>query len=99
LFVDHVPALDGSILGWLEVIARLRLLAADRAVPGHGPASVNWPDSLVPQEQYLKAIVDDVRQMIDEGQTLTQAMNSAAQGEKAGWEMFDDYHARNVASA
>lgn len=99
LFVDHVPALDGSILGWLEVTAGLRRLAADRAVPGHGPASVEWPSALDPQELYLKAIVQDVRRMIEEGQTLSQAMSSAAQGEKAGWEMFDDYHARNVASA
>lgn len=99
LFVDHVPALDGSILGWLEVTGGLRGLAADRAVPGHGPASVEWPASLSPQEQYLQAIVHDVRRMIEEGQTLAHAMNSAAQGEKADWEMFDDYHARNVASA
>ena len=99
LFVDHVPALDGSILGWLEVIARLRVFAAERAVPGHGPASVSWPDALDPQERYLQAIVRDVRAMIEEGQTLKQAMSTAAIGEKGGWEMFEDYHARNVASA
>lgn len=99
LFVDHVPALDGSILGWLEVIARLRASAADRAVPGHGPASVQWPKAIAPQQRYLQAIVHDVRAMIEEGQTLTQAMTTAGISERDGWKLFDDYHARNVASA
>lgn len=99
LFVDHVPALDGSILGWLQVSARLRDFAAERAVPGHGPAAVKWPDAIAPQERYLEAVVHDVRAMIEDGQTLAHAMTSAGMAERAGWELFDDYHARNVASA
>ena len=43
LFVDRVPALDGSILGWLKQIEALRAVPARLAVPGHGPASVSWP--------------------------------------------------------
>ncbi|MBC7802168.1 MAG: quinoprotein relay system zinc metallohydrolase 2, partial [Gemmatimonadaceae bacterium] len=37
LFVDRVPALSGSIRGWLAQTEALRVSPATRAVPGHGP--------------------------------------------------------------
>ncbi|MFX9862929.1 MBL fold metallo-hydrolase, partial [Acinetobacter baumannii] len=46
LFVDHLPAVDGSAVGWLRVIDALERIPAVRAVPGHGPPSVGWPGAL-----------------------------------------------------
>ena len=39
VFLDHIPALDGSILGWLAALDALAKMPAERVVPGHGPAS------------------------------------------------------------
>lgn len=99
LFVDHVPALDGSIRGWLSVIAALRKIEAAQAVPGHGPASVPWPGAIGPEERYLAAIAADVRAVIAKGGTLSQAVASAGLSERDAWKLFDDYHARNVSAA
>ena len=35
VFVDRLPVVDGSLKGWIEVIAGLRRVPAVRVVPGH----------------------------------------------------------------
>lgn len=99
LFSGHIPTLDGSILGWLSVIQTLRGEAASRAVPGHGPASMEWPGALDPLEQYLRSIVTDVRAMIKDNKTLSDATKSAGLSEKDKWQLADEFHARNVTAA
>lgn len=99
LFVDRVPALDGSILGWLSAISALKAVPAERAVPGHGPASVPWPASLDPEERYLSAIVRDVRALLAHGGTIEQAVATVGQSERGRWALFDDYNGRNVTAA
>lgn len=47
LFVERVPALDGSINGWINALNKLSELDAAMIIPGHGPAfngkeSVAW---------------------------------------------------------
>ncbi len=99
LFSKHCPALDGSILGWLKVIDQLSNKHGARVVPGHGPASMAWPEALKPQRRYLQTITDEVRTLIANGETLDKAMNTVALGEKDQWELFDDFHKRNIAAA
>ena len=99
LFAGHTPAIDGSILGWLKLIATLRAEKGDRVVPGHGPASMPWPDALLPLERYLRTIVDDVRAMIKAGKPISEAIKTAGYSEKNSWELFDDFHVRNVTAA
>jgi len=99
LFVDRVPALDGTILGWLKAIPELRKLAAERAVPGHGPASVPWPQALAAEERYLNVLVQDIRKIQKGHGTLEEAAKTAGMEEKGNWALFDDYNARNVTAA
>ena len=99
LFVEHVPALDGSITGWLEVMDALATIEADRVVPGHGPASVPWPDALQPQRRYLSSVATAVRGLIAEGVSISDAPRLAAMDERPHWSLFDEFHARNVTSA
>lgn len=99
LFSGHIPALDGSIIGWLKLIAILRTEKAERVVPGHGPASMPWPDALAPQERYLRTIADEVRTMIKAGKPISEATKTAGYSEKKSWLMFDDFHVRNVTAA
>ncbi len=99
LFVDRVPALDGSILGWLAQTKALRGSPATRAVPGHGPAVVSWPDAVTAQERYLGGLVRDIRAIISHGGDIEQAVATVGQAERGRWALFDDYNGRNVTSA
>lgn len=98
VFLDHVPVVDGSILGWLTVIDQLGGIYARRLVPGHGPVS-NWPDALVDERRYLEKLAADVRALLAEGKPITAAADTAAASERSRWKLFDDYNARNATAA
>jgi quinoprotein relay system zinc metallohydrolase 2 len=99
LFVRHIPALDGSLKGWLSVMDRLEKQSAERAVPGHGPVSVPWPQALAPQRRYLSRLLTDIRAKIAAGIRIADASRSAGLEEHDAWLLFDEYNARNVSSA
>jgi quinoprotein relay system zinc metallohydrolase 2 len=99
LFMDRVPALDGSLLGWLAVMDDLARLPARSVVPGHGPRSAPWPQSLTAQRRYLQQLRDEIRVILRRGGSMEEAMASAGRSEASRWLLFDDYHQRNVAAA
>ena len=99
VFSGHIPTLDGSILGWLKLIDGLEKEPANRVVPGHGPPSMTWPDALAPMKRYWTTVATDVRAMIKDGKTLSQAAATAGQSEKDNWRLFDEHHVRNVTGA
>ena len=98
VFLTHVPVLDGSIRGWLAVIGELGAIPARRVVPGHGVVS-EWPAALAAERRYLEKLAADVRGLIAAGKPITVAADSAAASERSGWELFDDYNARNATTA
>jgi quinoprotein relay system zinc metallohydrolase 2 len=99
LFVQHVPALDGRIKGWIATLRQLRQRSAERAVPGHGPASVPWPSALASVERYLSALEADVRRAVREGGTLRDTADHAGRSEAGAWSLFDDFNRRNATTA
>lgn len=99
LFVGHVPALDGSIEGWLKVMTAASAEKVDRVVPGHGPASVAWPQALEPQRRYLDRLRSDVSKLIDDGADVREASEKAGLSERDGWALFDEFNARNAIGA
>ncbi|HWT97878.1 MAG TPA: quinoprotein relay system zinc metallohydrolase 2 [Terriglobales bacterium] len=103
LFVDRVPAVDGSITGWLKVLDALKQVDASRAVPGHGPASVPWPAALKDEQHYLSEIVTAIRQALKQNRSLQQAVEEVdrqlQRAERSKWQLFDDYDGRNITAA
>jgi len=99
LFSDHIPTLDGSIVGWLKLIPELMKEKAARAVPGHGPKSMQWPDAILPEQRYLETIAREVRAMIEEGKTLEKAVATVGQSERGKWQLFDEHNGMNVTAA
>ena len=100
LFAKHIPALDGSIRGWLTLLDQLKSRTdVARVVPGHGPASMEWPQALAAEHRYLAKVADDVRTFIEEGRTLAEASHEAGLSERDAWLLFKEYHARNVSAA
>jgi quinoprotein relay system zinc metallohydrolase 2 len=98
VFLQHVPVLDGSIRGWLKAIDELARIPARRVVPGHG-AEAAWPDALEPQRRYLETLARDVRAHIARGSMIAAAAEAAGASEKARWDLFSEYNARNATAA
>jgi quinoprotein relay system zinc metallohydrolase 2 len=98
VFGDHVPVVDGSILGWLTAIDKLSVISAQRVVPGHGSVS-NWPDALIDERRYLEKLAADVRALVADGKPITVAAETAAASERSRWKLFDDYNPRNATAA
>lgn len=94
LFVRHVPALDGRLKGWIATLRQLRARTAARVVPGHGPASVSWPEAARPIERYLSRLEADVDTMVRQGRPMQEAAQ-AVRSEADRWALFDAFNARN----
>jgi quinoprotein relay system zinc metallohydrolase 2 len=99
LFVDRIPVIDGSLVGWLKELDELAALSADRAVPGHGPAAVEWPAAAGPERRYLEAVARDTRAAIKAGIGIANAYQKVANSERGYWLLFDEYHPRNVTAS
>jgi quinoprotein relay system zinc metallohydrolase 2 len=99
LFVDRIPVIDGSLVGWLEQLDDLTAIPADRAVPGHGPVSVPWPAAAEPERRYLAAVARDTRAAIKAGIGIANAYRQVANSERGNWLLFDEYHPRNVTAS
>ena len=98
-FAGRIPTIDGSIAGWLKLIALLKTQTPARVVPGHGPPSMSMSDAMLPLERYLKAVATDVRAAIKAGKTLADTTETAALSEKESWLLFSEHHKRNVTAA
>jgi glyoxylase-like metal-dependent hydrolase (beta-lactamase superfamily II) len=99
LFMARTPVIDGSLLGWLEVLDTLVGWPAERVVPGHGPASAPWPAAAADQVRYLERLRDEIRALIATGGTIEEAVAKVGTVERPAWELFDFYHPRNVTAA
>lgn len=100
LFRERTPSFDGSIKGWLEVIAKLEGEKGVRhVVPGHGPLGDDLAAAFADEKRYLQTVVDEVRQDIADGKPIDQAVEQVGLGEKDKWKLWDQQHHRNVSRA
>ena len=99
LFRDRLPALDGSLKGWLVALDQLAQMKVKLAVPGHGPLARDLVPAIVPERRYLKALLDAVRGELSEGKSLEDAIQHAAAAEQPHWLLWDQVHPHNVVRA
>ena len=99
LFMERMPALDGSLLGWIKVLEALRAQPVQRVVPGHGPVTAPWPSASDDELRYLSTLRDAVRQAIAEGAFMEDVVQAAAASEIPRWLLGEDHHPRNVTRA
>lgn len=99
LFSRHVPALDGSLRGWLALMTELEARPYARVVPGHGPAVMDWPAALAPQQRYLERLAAAVRSDIDKGVSMVDSIESVLPEERDKWALFEWFNARNATAA
>ncbi len=99
LFVGRIPSLDGSLIGWLKEVERLKSLGATRAVPGHGPTLVELSPAMADLTRYLSALRDETRKAIAADRPIEKAVQEVGTAERGNWALFDTYHGRNVTQA
>lgn len=99
LFVGRVPSLDGSLIGWLKEIDRLKASGASRAVPGHGPTVVDVPPAFANLARYLSSLRDETRKAVAADMPIEKAVQTIGQSERDDWALFDIYNGRNVTQA
>ena len=101
LFAQRTPALDGSLTGWLEVLSTLDERNYGLTIPGHGTPA-QWSDLLKPHADYLHRLKDDVRAMLDKGQSLSEVLQqheAAAESYPLKWALYAEQHGSNLAKA
>ena len=99
IFITHIPVVDNSVLGWIQVIEELEQLATKLVVPGHGPPVAPWPAAAVGVTRYLKTLRDETRAWLAEYGDLRTAQERVGYTETNRWELFEAYHRRNVTAA
>ncbi|MFO1350563.1 MAG: quinoprotein relay system zinc metallohydrolase 2 [Gammaproteobacteria bacterium] len=97
LFIDHIPVVDGNSKGWLAVLDTLKRQPARRVIPGHGPPQAPWPQSADGDERYLQTLRAELRPFIDAGGDLGAAQDKIAYPEARRWQLYDQFHKRNIA--
>lgn len=99
LFERRTPSLDGSLIGWLNVMTELEKIPAKQVIPGHGKISMEWPAALNTQRRYLSELREGVRKAIKDNKSLRETVESVGRTGQSGWLLFDDYHPHNVTVA
>ena len=99
LFVDRVPVIDGSLLGWLRVLDDLDRGDYARLVPGHGAVPGDRHAAIAAERRYLEAIAQGVRAVLRRRGELEDAVATVGREASGHWLLFDDYHRRNVTAA
>ena len=96
LFIERTPVIEGDIKGLIAVIDTLKTYPVKQVVPGHGPFTKDWVTALNNEQRYLNALLTDIRANIKVGKSMSEAMDTAAAGEKDKWLLFDIANRRNV---
>ena len=99
LFLGHLPALDGSLAGWIDGLGPLQQRPVARAVPGHGPVSVAWPVGAGPMHRYLTGLAADTRAAISAGTPMLDAVPELGRQSAEGWLLVDEFAERNATAA
>ena len=99
VFMERIPVVDGSLLGWIGVLDELAAVPARRVVPGHGPPSAPWPEALLPEKRYLEALRDGVRDELGRNRTLEQAVAEVPLPPGQSWLLAGENHPRNVTAS
>ena len=99
LFQERIPALDGSLKGWLRLLDIMRREDIALVVPGHGPPALPWPEGLDDQLRYLSALLRETRAAIAAGEFMEDIVERVGAREKLRWLLHEENHKRNVTRA
>lgn len=100
MFVGRIPVIDGHLGGLIDVMAEIQQADYAFVIPGHGRVSADtWHADLANQQRYFNVIRDEIREIIADFGTIQQATKTVGLSEENNWELFPQYHRRNITTA
>ncbi len=99
VFMGHIPALDGSLKGWIALSAAMAERTVARITPGHGPVAAPWPEAAAPMRAYLDVIAADTRAEIASGAPMLGAVTRIGETQRDRWLLFDAFNERTATAA
>ena len=96
LFIERTPVVEGDIKGLITAIDTLKTYPVKQVVPGHGPVTQAWVQALENEQRYLNVMMADIRAAIKKGDSMENAMDTAAASERDKWLLFEIANRRNV---
>lgn len=98
VFLKRIPALDGSLNGWIKTVHELEKIKADLVIPGHGPASAPWPGAAQPELKYLDRLRSTVRKDIAEGKSMEEVIDNPPPND-GKWLLYQQHEQKNLTKA
>ena len=107
LFAEHIPVVDGSLNGWIEVTNELRQIKNTGSkgvliktiVPGHGPIQVDSLIAFDKQKEYLQKMRLLVKKAIKENVSISDAVDDISNKLGSDWKLSDLFNKRNVTAS
>lgn len=96
LFIERTPVLEGDIKALITTLDKLKTYDVKQVVPGHGPQTKEWVQAINDEQRYLNTLLTDIREAIANDISLEDTMETAAEGERGKWALFDISNRRNV---
>jgi quinoprotein relay system zinc metallohydrolase 2 len=99
LFIQHIPVVDGSLKGWIKELEQLQKRKFKQVIPGHGPVVKTWPGGMQAELDYLRLLLQEIRVAIKQGVYMEDAMNNVGYSARKQWQLFDQFHKKNISTA
>lgn len=98
VFNDRLPSLrDGDINGWISALEKIKTMDIEVLVGGHGYRTDR--DSLDLTLNYLKELKIGIREVLDNGGDITDAVRKLEMPDYSKEGMYDDLHKANINAA
>ena len=103
IFVDRIPSIRASILGWKRNLDEIQKMDINLIVPGHGNVAKK-DAALKPILEYFTRLISQIRKFHKNNVSLQESINSILQKEilnskkvnPEGWVLFTEYHYSNI---
>ena len=98
IFVDRIPPIRASILGWKLNIELLLNQEISMIIPGHGHPKTK-KQAINPMMKYFNRIIKETREYHATNKTLSEAQKNIAKKNIENWLLFENYHISNISKA
>ena len=98
IFVNRIPSVRASILGWKKNLEITSKMDINKIIPGHGKITTK-DEALLPMLSYFRRMIKEIRTLHVKGINIETAQKEVAKENKENWLLFNDYHISNVTKA
>ena len=95
IFVERIPSIRASVLGWKKNLNHTLSMDILKIVPGHGKIK-NKEEAILPMIRYFDSLIDEIRFSHKNGETIENVLTKSEKVRKLNWKLFNEYHKTNV---